>query len=86
MKINGITAVPAAAVPCVVYIALAIVHPISAHSMPVREDSIMGLRPNLSITYAPQKAKPIFHIVKQPLMMDCVRGFVMPTPRNTTAK
>ena len=86
MKMRGMTAVPAAVVPWMVYIALATVQPIRAHSMPLSEDSIMGLRPNLSMTYAPQKAKPIFHMVKQPLMIDCVRGFVIPTPRSTTAR
>jgi hypothetical protein len=86
MNMRGMTAVPAAVVPWIVYIALATVQPIRAQSIPLNEDNIMGLRPNLSMTYAPQNANPMFHMVKQPLMIDCVRGFVIPTPRSTTAR
>lgn len=40
----------------------------------------------ISTESAVQRTQPMFHIVKHPLMIDCVRGFVIPTPLSTTTR
>jgi hypothetical protein len=56
------------------------------NNVPVMDVSIIGRRPNLSITDAPQKANAMFYKVRQPLIMVWVREFVMPMPLKITTR